>query len=424
MQQPSVIIFLTDQQRWDTTGVHGNPLDLTPNFDDFARTGLHVERAFTPQPLCSPARSVIQTGLYATSTGCFRNGIPLPDSCRTLAHFFSAAGYATGYIGKWHLAGRDPVPRTERGGYEYWLGANVLEKVSRPYECVLFDGDGQGVRLPGYRVDAVVDAAIRFISAHGDEPFYLFVSLLEPHQQNQTDSFEAPYGYSARYQEAWVPTDLLMLEGSARRQLPGYYGTIKRIDEAFGRLLDALRSLGLEDDVVVAFSSDHGCHFKTRNREYKRSIHEASIRIPMAFRGRSFNGRGSVQRFGSLADLAPTLLDAAGLDVPEEMHGSSLLGPGTSDEALLVQVSESELGRGLRTPDWKYGAVAENGDPFQDPAATEYVDRYLYDLQADPYELTNLIGRPGNEDVLREMRQRLQDALAAVGEPEAAISPR
>src|SRR5689334_13385268 len=104
-ERPNVIVFFTDQQRWDTTGVHGNPLDLTPNFDAMAQRGTHVAAAFTPQPVCGPARSVLQTGMYATETGCFRNGIPLPADVPTLGKAFQDAGYATGYIGKWHLAG-------------------------------------------------------------------------------------------------------------------------------------------------------------------------------------------------------------------------------------------------------------------------------------------------------------------------------
>ena len=89
--QPNVIVFFTDQQRWDTTGVHGNPLDLTPNFDRMAQQGTDVHYSFTCQPVCGPARSCLQTGLYATETGCYRNGIPLPEDSKTLAHFFSEA---------------------------------------------------------------------------------------------------------------------------------------------------------------------------------------------------------------------------------------------------------------------------------------------------------------------------------------------
>ena len=129
---PNVIVFFTDQQRWDSTGLHGNPLDLTPNLDRVARQGTHVANSFTCQPVCGPARSAMQTGLYPTTTGCFTNGRALPQSARTLAHEFGDAGYSTGYIGKWHLADSEPVPEPQRGGYRHWLASNTLEFTSEP----------------------------------------------------------------------------------------------------------------------------------------------------------------------------------------------------------------------------------------------------------------------------------------------------
>lgn len=186
-RRPNVIFFFVDQQRWDTTGVHGNPMGLTPNFDRLATEGTHLYNTVTCQPVCGPARASLQTGLYATNTGCFRNAIPLPKDATTLAHHFNDAGYHTGYIGKWHLASQDPVPRDEQGGYQYWLGANVLEFVSEPYRTVIYDRDGAEVRLPGYRIDALTDAAIRYVDDHQDDPFFLFLSFLEPHHQNYLD---------------------------------------------------------------------------------------------------------------------------------------------------------------------------------------------------------------------------------------------
>src|SRR5690606_16898165 len=103
-KSPNVIVFFTDQQRWDASGLHGNPLALMPNFDRWARRNTHVANSFTCQPVCGPARSCLQTGQYATTTGVWRNWIGLDPSADTLARRFNAAGYRTGYIGKWHLA--------------------------------------------------------------------------------------------------------------------------------------------------------------------------------------------------------------------------------------------------------------------------------------------------------------------------------
>lgn len=188
---PSVI--LTDQQRWDTTGVHGNPADVTPEFDGIARAGTHFSLAFTPQPVCAPARATLQTRCWPSKTGVFRNGIALPAGVPTLASVFEEAGYVTGYIGKWHLGGADAaeagrVPPGRRGGYRRWLASDLLE-----------------------------------------------------------------------------------------------------------------------------FTSD------------KRSAHDASVRVPLAVIGPGFTGGGRVHRPVSTVDLAPTLIEAAGLSVPASMQGRSLL---------------------------------------------------------------------------------------------------
>jgi len=426
--RPNVIVFLTDQQRWDTTGIHGNPLDLTPTFDRMARRGTHFAHAFTPQPVCGPARSCFQTGQYATQTGCFRNGIPLPRDTTTLAHLFGDAGYATGYIGKWHLAANEPVPVAERGGYQSWLAANLLEFVSTPYHTVLYNEANEAVRLPGYRVDAVADAGIRYIADHADHPFFLFLSFLEPHHQNSVDDFPPPDGYRERYTGRWMPPDLAALGGSAHQHLGGYFGQVKRLDEALGRTLDALTSLGLRDDTIVLFVSDHGCHFKTRNGEYKRSPHESAIRVPAALSGAVFTGGGQIGELVSLIDLPPTLLDAAGIPIPPEMQGRSLLPLVRGERAgwpddVFIQVSESQVGRAVRTRRWKYSVVAPDKDGWNDMASDAYTEQHLYDLDADPYELANLIGCAPHERVSAALRERLVRRMVAAGEPVPVIHP-
>ena len=425
---PNVIVFFTDQQRWDTTGVHGNPIDLTPNFDRMALAGTHVYNSFTCQPVCGPARSSLQTGLYATQTTVFRNGIALPSESRTLAHYFGEAGYRTGYIGKWHLADGDPVPAHQQGGYQYWLGANVLEFTSQPYNTVMYDGDGNSVKLPGYRVDALTDAAIRYIDAHQDHPFYLFVSYLEPHHQNQLDDYVAPDGYRERFTGKWMPPDLAALGGSAHHHMGGYCGLVKRLDEALGRTMDALKSLDLEENTIVLFASDHGCHFKTRNSEYKRSCHESSVRVPTAFVGPGFDGGGRVTELVSTVDLPSTLLDAAGLDVPEEMMGRSILPlvRGKADgwpEEVFIQISESQVGRAVRTRRWKYSVSAPDKSGYRDSSADHFVEEFLYDLESDPHEMTNLIGLQSHQQVAAVMRKRLIRRMVKAGEAEPTIEP-
>lgn len=436
-EQPNVIVFFTDQHRWDTSGLHGNPLDLMPNFDRMAQRGTHFFNTITCQPVCAPARACLQTGTYATQNGVFRNGLSLKDDAVTLADCFGRAGYDTGYIGKWHLAGKNPdgswrlaVPKERRGGYDYWLGADLTEFVSDSYNTVLFDGDGNPVNLPGYRVDATTDAAIRYIDDHKERPFFLFLSFLEPHFQNHRDDYPAPDGYEERYRGGWVPPDLAALGGSTHQHLAGYYGMVKRLDEALGRLLDSLKSLDLLENTIVLFTADHGCHFKTRNDEYKRSCHDSSVRVPGAACGPGFNGGGRFEGLVSLLDFMPTLLDAAGLTIPEGVAGRSVMpalrggaearSAGGREEAF-IQMSEAQVGRAIRTKRWKYSVSAPGKDGYAEMASGKYVEEFLYDVQADPYELSNLIGLESHREVAEQLKNRLVAMMKEAGEAEPEI---
>lgn len=135
MMQPNILVFFTDQQRWDTVGCYNPAISTTPVLDQLAREGVKFENAFTVQPVCGPARSCLQTGRYPTQNGCYRNNIAMRQDEVTLAKLFNQAGYDTAYIGKWHLADLDekPVPEELRGGWQYWLAADALEHTSHPY---------------------------------------------------------------------------------------------------------------------------------------------------------------------------------------------------------------------------------------------------------------------------------------------------
>lgn len=436
--RPNVIVYFTDSQRWDCSSLHGNPLDLMPTFDRYAIRGAHLFNAFSPQPVCTPARACFQTGKYGTQSGVYRNGLGLRRDERTLAHWFGDAGYDTAYIGKWHLAGgsgagdaHGHVPEESRGGYRYWLAANTLEMVSEPYRCVVYDSQGKEQVLPGYRVDALTDAAIRCIDAPRAKPIYLFLSQLEPHSQNHLGSFVAPEGYRERYTSRWTPPDLLglpplagdvmTLGERAQHGLADYWGMVRRIDESLQRLMDTLKSKRILDNTIVVFTSDHGTHFNTRNRAGKCSPHESSIRVPTAIWGDRFNGGGRVEELVSLLDLPPTLLDACGIPVPEQMVGHSLLpllrgDRGGWQEEVFIQVSQTEVGRYVRTKRWKYGATAPDANAWNDAGAGRYVESCLFDMENDPYELINLIGLESHRRVATRMRERLLRRMKEAGE--------
>ena len=419
--QPNVIVFFTDQQRWDTSGLYGNNEGITPNFDRMALEGTHCYRAFTPQPVCLPARSCLQTGKYASEMDIFNNNGFLPENSQTLGTLFKEAGYQTGYIGKWHMCHEDPVPKNLRKGYDYWMGANILEFVSDEYDAALFDDDGNLVHLPGYRIDALTDCAVDFISEKKEEPFFLFLSFLEPHFQNTRDDYPAPYGYENRYIDPWTPPDLKALGGSAPRHLPGYYGMVKRLDEALGRINDVLISEKIKEETIVLYASDHGCHFKTRNSEYKRSCHDSSIRIPMALTGDIFSYGGRLNQLISLVDVAPTLLDACGIDIPEDMKGHSILplirreGDDWPEYVYSEMCCDDELFLSLRTKRWKYCVKCSILFSESGAESKKYKEHMLYDLKADPWELNNIAGSREHRRVCDELKSKLLSHLESIG---------
>jgi arylsulfatase A-like enzyme len=430
--QSNLIIIISDQFRWDCLGANArNPLNLTPNLDAMAREGTNFANAITNQPVCAPSRACLFTGQYANRHGVWRNGLPLPADRTTIAKVLGGAGYAVAYIGKWHLAGTTlgAVPSGDRGGFAgFWEGSNVLERTSHPYEGSIWDDGGNEIRFANkYRVDFITDRVVRFLDGHAREPFFLVVSYLEPHFQNDCNCFVAPNGYADRYRNAFVPRDLSFFPGDWQQQLPDYYGCIASVDENVGRLRTELTRRGLAERTIVAFVSDHGCHFRTRNAEYKRSGHESSIHVPLVISGPGFDTHRTVHAAISHVDLAPTLLDALGVAVPDSMQGQGAMAAvderrtATPESDVLIQISESMTARALRTPQWTYVVVAPDGT--SQPSTSQYVEYQLYDLVADPHQLLNLAGRRETRDVSARLRERLLTRMAAAGESAAQITP-
>ena len=444
-RRPNIIVFFSDQQRWDTVGCYGQPIaPITPNLDRMASEGVRFESAFTCQPVCGPARSCIQTGRYATETGCFRNGIALPLDQKTIAHHLAQSGYEVGYLGKWHLAsthGRGtadtnyrtrPIPPERRGGYkDFWLASDILEFTSHGYDGHMFNAAMERVEFPKdrYRVDCLTDFAVDYLRKRDRRrPLFLYVSYIEPHHQNDHGHFEGPHGSAAKFKDFKVPGDLLGTRGDWRREMPDYLGCCHGLDENLGRLRGELDKLGMADNTVLLYTSDHGCHFRTRNGEYKRSCHESSLRIPMIACGPGFGGGRVVKELVSLIDVAPTLLAAGGLERPDSMRGRPLqtLLDGTAKDwpqEVFAQISESQVGRAIRTKRWKYSVRAPGKKGGRDSASDLYVEDFLYDLRNDPHERANLVADPGHAAVRKELAATLKRRMAAAGEKEPRIEP-
>jgi len=448
--KPNVIVFFTDQQRWDSCGCYGQPLDVTPNLDRMAAEGVRFEHAFTCQPVCGPARACLQSGQYASEVGVYTNGIALPTDGKWVAHHMAEAGYETGYIGKWHLAstaiihpgarpGQDrevntrteAVPPEFRGGYDdYWLASDTLEFTSHSYDGHMFDADGNRREFPEgrYRADAQTDWVLEYLQTRtGEKPFYLFVSYIEPHHQNDHECFEGPHGSKERFKDFVVPGDLEGTDGDWRKEMPDYLGCCNSLDENLGRVRAELDRLGLADNTVIIFTSDHGCHFCTRNSEYKRSCHDGCVRIPMVAAGPGFSGGVVSTEMVSLIDVPATVLAAGGCDVPGHFRGRPLqqLAAGEATDwpdDVFIEISEDICGRAVRTHRWKYAVRALNVENWA-PRGEVYMEDFLYDLAADPHERTNLIADPALADVRAEMADRLRRHMAVAGEPDPTIVP-
>jgi arylsulfatase A-like enzyme len=322
-----------------------------------------------------------------------------------------------------------PGKEQDRGGFlDLWEGANALEHTSHPYEGTIWDRDNNPLTYKDeYRVDYLTDRAERFLREKHDKPFFLFISQLEPHQQNDMGQPIAPKGAAARYVNCTVAHDLRALPGTWQAQLPDYYGCIESIDASVGRVRKILEEEQLAEDTIFVFISDHGCHFMTRNQEYKRSTHNSSIRVPLIINGPGFQGAQQIPELIGLIDLAPTLLEAVGVPVPSSWKGHSVL-PLLNDPSArqnwpnqqLVQISESMTGRAIRTPDWTYCVADLSGDT-KHPAAASYHEYQMYDQRADPDELVNLAGRKEYRAKANDLQAQLKKLLAYAGEAEPEI---
>jgi arylsulfatase A-like enzyme len=213
------------------------------------------------------------------------------------------------------------------------------------------------------------------------------------------------------------------------QQLSDYYGCVAKMDETVGTILRSLAENELEDNTIVVFLSDHGCHFKTRNAEYKRSPHESSIHIPLVIQGPGFNRGMEVREIVSHVDVTPTLLSAAGIPVPDTMQGKNFLPlmdrktTGWRNEAYIT-MSEYMTGRILRTPEWTYAVAAPKRAGWKAaPSSPEYNEYMLYDLAADPAQHVNLAGRAETRAIAGHLRERMLERIHEASGASPTIGP-
>ena len=427
-KRPNLLFVFADQMRGMDMGCAGNDQVITPNIDRLASEGTLFTHAYANCPVCTPSRATILTGRYPLSHRAVANDLPLPEEEVTIAELLKEAGYRTGYIGKWHLDGvpRDKFtpPGPRRQGFEFWAAWNCAHNY---FNGKLYLDKPEPIKLEGYEPIGQTDLAIRFLEEDDGRPFCLFLSWGPPH---------APYEQvPRRYKELYDPAKIKLRPNVRLKPPPGfrdisggrdprstiacYYAHITALDEQLGRLLDALEELGLADDTIVVFTSDHGDMLWSQGMTKKEQPWEESIRIPLIVRWRGHIPEGRVcDALISTVDLAPTLLALMGLEVPKYMEGrdlsSILLGKEEEgpESVLLVEPVIVDQGyaqgirewRGIRTRRYTYARWFD-GEGW-----------VLYDNENDPYQLENLIDSPKHSSIREELEGELRRWLERVGD--------
>ncbi len=407
-RRPNIVFVFADQMRAHAMGCMGNKQVITPHLDKLASEGLLVTNGISCQPVCSPYRAQLMTGRYSHSTGVIHNEIRLPDSEVVISELMKKQGYATGYIGKWHLAGyrSNPVDAKSRRGWDFWAVRNCSHKHLEP-EYWLNDSR-EPVRVPGWEPDVQTDLAIEFIKKNRQVPFCLFLSFGPPH-----NPYKAPEKYVEMYKDKKM-TARPNVPGGETGSLRQYYAMTTSLDACMGRINEALNNAGISEDTIVIFTSDHGDMLGSQGHQLKQRPWEESINIPFIIRySRKIKKEQRRDWIVSSVDVMPTLLGLCDISIPPQVQGwdysATFLGNSQAqrDAAFLFNVHQGggpqTDWRGIRTREWTY-AYHFSGDWV------------MYDLKNDPYQLKNLIDDPKFAAKKKELREQLESMRKALDE--------
>ncbi len=259
-QQPNVVFILTDQWRASALGYMGDPNVKTPRLDELANQAVNFVNAVSVSPVCTPYRSSLLTGRFPSSTGMILNDIYLPSDELCMAEIYHAAGYQTAYIGKWHLDGHGRLNNVEpdrRQGFEYWKGLECSHDHNQMLDYEHEDPETK--TWEGYSPFAISEDAASYLSDHADDqqPFLLFVSIATPHFPHHSAPEE--------YMEMYPPSEIRLrpnvpeeLHEKVLPEIQGYYAHCTATDRAIGVVVDQMKSLGLLENTILVFTSDHG----------------------------------------------------------------------------------------------------------------------------------------------------------------------
>ena len=435
-RRPNIVFILTDDQRWDCMSCAGHKYLKTPNMDRIANEGVRFANAFVTDSLCSPSRASFLSGLYAHSHGVRNNFTEYPDNLPSYPKALKAAGYATAYVGKWHMGEANDE---HRSGFDFWAS----HKGQGQYYGTEWNIGGKRQTLDGYYTHVVTDLAVDWIKS-ATRPFAIEIGHKAPHglwvpEPKYAHAFDQmpvdrpatatlPPGtpdWVARRIKTWHGIDGPLYEtndyGVFRRN---YLATLLSVDDAVGRVFDALNAIGELDNTVFVYAGDNGFMLGEHASIDKRTAWEESIRIPFLVRYPGMiRSPHVVDEMVLNMDLAPSLVEIGGGVGFPAVAGRSFVPllrgerPAGWRKSFLYEYNfEKEFPytpnvRAVRTDDWKY-IHYPNGGANADTEKAE-----LYDLKADPIEAKNLIDDPASQGTLAELRTELDRLLRETGTP-------
>jgi arylsulfatase A-like enzyme len=414
-KQPNIVFVLTDQWRAKATGYAGDPNVKTPNLDRLAKNGFNFRNTVSVCPVCTPYRASLLTGRFPTSTGMFLNDLYLPSEELCMAEIFKGAGYATGYIGKWHLDGHGRsafIPRERRQGWEYWKVAECDHTYQNSH---YYEGDSEVKKFwEGYDAYAQTRDAQAYLKtrASADKPFVLMVAYGTPH---------FPHNSAPEDMKKLYPLESLRLEPNVqgdetkiRTELQGYYAHCTALDRCVGDLLTTLDETGLAKNTIFIFTSDHGEMMGSHgiSPSTKQVAWDESAHVPFLMRLPGDLPARTVATPMTTPDILPTLLGLTGVKKPATIEGedlSSLIKEGVERDraALYMQVSPFTSAavayRAIRTTSHTLIRQKEKGT-------------LLFDDDKDPCQMDNLAEKPESAALRAKLEAQLDAELKRIGD--------
>lgn len=425
-RKPNILVVLADQLRASSVGYAGEEPVITPHIDRLAAESAVFSTAVSPTPVCTPYRGSLITGRTALSLGLVLNDIPLAHDEVTIAHAAAAAGYQTIYIGKWHLNGPDRLawvpPGAARQGFEVWAAANFDHNYDR---SIYFAGDSDTPRQwAGYDAESQTTMALDIIGERTDpRPFCLILSWGPPHHPYRT----VPQRYLDMYEPEALPTRANCPD-PPREDLWGYYAQTTFLDDQMARIVARLDALGIAEDTILAFTSDHGDMHGSHGVYKKQWPWDESIKVPFLVRYPRGVAGGTRHDFPlSAIDIMPTLLGLAGVPVPGRVEGVDLspflCGSQEAPPAavLLMNPCPFSIGdpRGPdQVPSFQGMRMEYRGVRTARHTYVRTIDRpwLLYDNVADPMQVRNLVDDPASQSLRAGLEGQMQALMDRIGD--------